>query len=498
MDSVKRFEEHFRKCKAYRYALSLLSYDGETEGPKKAVDERADAMGVLGLDYFLYTTSKEYEDIIIVLEKDYAKLTPEYQRIVKLARKQIDLSKKIPPQEYEEYTILCSKSNEVWKVAKEKNDFKMVEPYLEKIVAFNQKFATYYGEIDGNTFNSLLDQYEEGITIKKLDVFFDELRKRIVPLVKQVQNSKVKIRTDFNERNYEHDAQLKLGRYVTELNGYDYSRGMLKETEHPFTNEVSTNDIRITTHVYPNNLFSNLFSCAHEGGHAIYDQSHADKIKGTALDDGASLAIHESQSRFYENMISRNENYLNYIYPKVVELFPNQMKDVTPHEFYLAANAVSPSFIRTEADELTYCLHIMVRYELEKDLMSGKLKVKDIPTAWNKKYQEYLGITPPTDTLGCLQDTHWYGGSIGYFFSYALGNAYSGQILHAMQQDINIDAELKKGNLKAIKDWLYEHVHKYGALYAPQELIKLATKEEFTPKYYCDYLEKKFKKIYQL
>ncbi|MDD4065803.1 MAG: carboxypeptidase M32, partial [Bacilli bacterium] len=215
-------------------------------------------------------------------------------------------------------------------------------------------------------------------------------------------------------------------------------------------------------------------------------------------DDGASLAIHESQSRFYENMISRNENYLNYIYPKVVELFPNQMKDVTPHEFYLAANAVSPSFIRTEADELTYCLHIMVRYELEKDLMSGKLKVKDIPTAWNKKYQEYLGITPPTDTLGCLQDTHWYGGSIGYFFSYALGNAYSGQILHAMQQDINIDEELKKGNLKVIKDWLYEHVHQYGALYAPQELIKLATKEEFTPKYYCDYLEKKFKIIYQL
>ena len=166
MDSVKRLEEHFRKCKAYRYALSLLPYDGETEGPKKAVDERADAMGVLGLDYFLYTTSKEYEDIIIVLEKDYAKLTPEYQRIVKLARKQIDLSKKIPPQEYEEYTILCSKSNEVWKVAKEKNDFKMVEPYLEKIVAFNQKFATYYGEIDGNTFNFYLINMKKASPLK--------------------------------------------------------------------------------------------------------------------------------------------------------------------------------------------------------------------------------------------------------------------------------------------------------------------------------------------
>ena len=495
---IKRFEEHYRKCLAYSYALALISYDGETEGPKDAIDDRADAEGVLGLDYFLFTTSPEYEQIIVDLEQDFNKLDPKMQRIVKVARKNIDLSKKIPPAEYQEFQILTAKANEVWKTAKSKNDFKLIEPYLTKIVEFNQRFATYYGAKEGLIYNALIDEYEEGMTVAKLDVFFKELKDRIVPLVQKIQHSDVKIRTDFTIRTCDHDKQLQLGRYVAQLIGYNLSHGMIKETEHPFTNGISRFDIRITTHIYENNMLSNVYSCAHEGGHAIYDQNHAPELQNTALDNGASMAFHESQSRFYENIIGHNENFTNLVFEKAKTLFPKVYADVTPHDFYLAANAVQPSLIRIEADELTYCLHIMVRYELEKQLMDGSLKVHDLPAAWNKKYEEYLGVTPPSDSEGVMQDVHWYSGSIGYFFSYALGNAYSGQLYHAMQKDLDIDKTIATGDLTPIKKWLYEHVHKYGSLYPPAELIKVATGEEFNPKYYCDYLEAKFTKIYQL
>jgi len=497
-EKILRYEKHYRKTRAYNYALSLINFDGDTEGPKDAYEDRAEVLGTLSLEYFKHTTSQEYEQIINDLEEDYENLDEKMQRIVKLCRKNLSLLKKIPPKEYEDFSILVSKSNHVWKDAKEKGDFSIFEPYLEQVVEYQRKFAKYYGEIDGFIYNSLLDQYEEGATIAKLDKFFAVLKERIVPLLQKINSSKVVIRDAFLERECPKDKQLELGRYVAELLGFNPNHGMIKETEHPFTIGISKNDIRFTTHVYENNILSNLYSCAHEAGHAIYGQNINRDLINSILGDGASMAFHESQSRFFENIIGRSEPFISIIFSKIQELFPTQFSDVSEREFYLAANIVKPSFIRTEADELTYCLHVMLRYELEKQLIGGEIEVKDLPELWNKKMEEYLGVIPPNDRVGVLQDVHWSQGSIGYFFSYALGNAYSAQIYKAMKKDLDVDKIILSKDLSLIREWLYDHVYKYGALYPPEKLIKIATGEEFNPNYYCDYLEEKFSKIYKL
>lgn len=494
----KDYLEFYSKLESYGYAINLISFDGATEGPKAAYEERAKAMGTLLTEIHKMTTSDAYDQIIKNLENNRDKLSPEFKRIAAIERKNFDLSKKIPTEEYEEYQILCSRSEHFWEIAKEKNDFKSWEPYLEKIVETVKKFGKYYGEKDGSIYNTYLDMYEEDANVTQLDEFFDILKKRIVPLVQKIQNSNLQIRTDFLTRPISKKAQLKMSNYVLKTIGYDFKRGMLKESVHPFTNEISLNDVRVTTHIIKDMFMSNLFSCVHEGGHGIYDQNLNKKYAHTPLYNGASMAFHESQSRFYENIVARSKEFCDLIFPKLQKIAPKQLGDVTNDEFYLASNKAEPSLIRTESDELTYCLHIMLRYEIEKKLMSGEYAVKDLPTIWNNKMKEYLGVVPPTDTKGVLQDMHWSDGSIGYFFSYAVGNAYSAQIYNTMKKDLDVASIISSGNLKPIKDWLKKHIYVYGSLLKPAELIKEVTGEPLNANYYCDYLEEKFSKIYNL
>jgi carboxypeptidase Taq len=497
---LKLFEQHQQKNRAVAYAMNVASFDAQTVAPKnkEAVNERSEAMGYFALDEFKHNNSEHYDRLLTDLEAVKNDLTPEMQRIVELERKNIEKLKKIDPKDYQDYAVLLSQAQIAWEKARAANDFNAYAPFLERILAFTRKFTQLTQTVDGPLYNQLLDDYEEGNTIEKLDVFFATLKARIVPLLRKIQSSKVHIRNDFMSRVFPKHEQLEYAKHLLNFLGYDLTRGALSESVHPFTSEISPNDVRVTTRIYEDNFVSNIYSTAHEGGHGIYEQNLGKKVKGTLLGHGAAMSIHESQSRFYENVISRSKTFTHVVFPDLQKRFPKQFSDVTETEFYKAINEVQTSFIRVEADELTYSLHIMVRYELEKQLIEGTLKVNDLPAMWNKLYTEYLGITPQTNAEGCLQDVHWSGGAFGYFPSYALGNAISIQLLQTMEKELSLEKTILSKNLLPIREWFSEKIYKYGKLYPPFVLLKKVTKEELNPTYYCDYLEAKFSEIYDI
>ena len=302
----------------------------------------------------------------------------------------------------------------------------------------------------------------------------------------------------FLYKHYPVEKQRIFSEYLMDVLGMDRNYCGIAETEHPFTINFNNKDVRITTHYYANALASSMFSVIHEGGHALYELGCDDCYNSSFLGGGVSMGIHESQSRFYENIIGRSRAFIDLIYPKLQELFPEQLDGVTAEMFYRAVNKAEPSLIRTEADDLTYSMHIMVRYELEKRLIDGSLAVKDIPAEWNRLYQEYLGVTVPDDKNGCLQDTHWSGGSIGYFPSYALGSAYGPQLLHVMQQEIgNVDELVRSGELGKVTAWLKENIHRHAGFYKPGELFERIC-GKFNAHYYTQYLVQKYTALYQL
>jgi carboxypeptidase Taq len=497
---LKAFETHQQKNRAMSYVTNVASFDAQTVAPKNkdAVNERAEAMGYFALEDFKHNNSEHYDKLLTDLEAVYDDLSPETQRIVYLERKNIEKLKKIDAKDYQDYAILLSQAQVAWENAKAANDFAAYAPFLERILTYTRKFTQLTKTVDGPLYNQLLDDYEEGNTIEKLDHFFATLKARIVPLLKKIQQSNINIRNDFMSRSFPKHEQLAYAKDLLTFLGYDLDRGALSESVHPFTSEISPNDVRVTTRIYENNFVSNIYSTAHEGGHGIYEQNLGKKVKGTLLGHGAAMSIHESQSRFYENVISRSKTFTHVVFPDLKKKFPNQFHDVTEREFYQAINEVQTSFIRVEADELTYSLHIMVRYELEKQLIAGTLKVTDLPQAWNRLYTEYLGITPKTNAEGCLQDVHWSGGAFGYFPSYALGNAISIQLLKTMEKDLSLEETIKSKNLIPIREWFAEKIYRFGKLYPPFVLLKKVTKEDLNPTYYCDYLETKFSEIYDL
>jgi carboxypeptidase Taq len=343
----------------------------------------------------------------------------------------------------------------------------------------------------------LLNMYERGYTQKEYDAFFNKLKEELVPFVRKVC-SLPKQKYDFSKFEYDIETQKKVAKYIGDALCFDFDRGTMGETEHPFTWNTSSNDVRITNHFYLNEFSFSLFSAIHEFGHATYEQNVDPKYNGTFIGSGVSMAMHESQSRFYENIIGRNYNFWKVHFPKIKEFYSEQFKDVTLEEFYKYVNFVETSYIRTEADELTYPLHIMLRYELEKELISGKLEVKDLEKAWNEKFEEYFGLKVTKSSLGVLQDSHWSGGSIGYFPTYALGSAIASQMYYKMNEEFNVEETFETGNTKKINEWLTNKVHKFGSSKYPKEILKIALNEEFDAKYYIEYLINKYSKIYNI
>ena len=495
--AIKNYNAFIKENMMYNYAATLISFDNETIACRKSYDEHQDVINYFSLLLFKRNTSKEYEQLILDLDKYYVNLSAKYQRIVDIAKKDLEDNKKIPYEVMERYQKACSDAFYYWKKAKDEKNYQIYKPYLERVIKCQIEIGTYIKKQNQTIYEAFLDSYEEGITEKELDEFFQTLKSRIVPLLKKIQASNAKIDDSFLYKRVRKNTQMKMGIMLAKAIGYDFSCGLVKETEHPFTTDISAHDIRITTHIYPDNFTSNLFSMIHEGGHGIYGQQISNSLNGTILKDGASMAIHESQSRFFENIIGRSESFVKYYFKKLQNLAPSTLKDVSSESFYKAINKVSPSLIRTEADELTYCLHIMIRYEIEKLMINDKVDYNNLNRLWDEKYMEYLGIKASNDSEGILQDVHWTSG-VGYFFSYALGNAYSAQIFHKMKEQLDVDKLLKDGNIKPIKKWLKDNIHQYGRLIKPKDLIKKVTGESLNVKYYCDYLEEKYSKIYNL
>lgn len=494
--AVEALRKHQAVMAAYGHAMGVLYHDATTAAPSDSWEGRGQTMQVLSQITYDLETNAENGELIAYLEAHKEELDDMTRRQVEVMRKGYDQMHRIPSEEYVAYSGLMNDAQNVWQKAKNENDFASFTPYLEKIFAYNKKFAGYYNA-EMAPYDALLNEYEEGLNTATLDAFFSQLRQVIVPLIAKIQAAEP-IEDGFLYKHYPVEIQRKFSDYLMEVMGLDRRYCGIAETEHPYTTNFNNKDVRITTHYHADNLVSSMYSVIHEGGHALYELGTDDCYNYTNLSGGASMGLHESQSRFYENIIGRSESFVKAIFPKVKELFPEQLEGVDADMFYRAINKAEPSLIRTEADELTYCLHIMIRYEIEKQMMAGSVEVQDIPKEWNRLYKEYLGVDVPNDSQGCLQDSHWSGGMIGYFPSYALGSAYGPQLLHEMQKDLgDIWVDVEKGDLSRVTGWLKEKIHRHASFRKPGELFESVC-GKFDAKFYTDYLTEKYTKLYDL
>ncbi|QMV44558.1 carboxypeptidase M32 [Cohnella cholangitidis] len=497
---LKRFREIISQIKQYEEILGVVYWDMRTGAPRKGIELRSEAVGALSSETFKLSTSSELGELLAKLNEPeiQAELSEIDRRLVEESTKEYERNRKIPPELHREYVVLTSQAESAWEEAKENNDFAGFVPYLEKIVAINRRFIELWG-VKSTPYDTLLDMYEPGLTTVELDRLFGELRARLVPLAEQIANAKDKPDTSFLEGTFDKEAQKTFSKLILKEMGYDFEAGRLDESVHPFATGLSIGDVRITTRYLTDDITSALFGTIHEGGHALYEQNIDPELARTTLSTGTSMGIHESQSRLWENMVGRSLGFWKRYLPDLKAHFPGQLDNVTAEQFYRGINVVQPSLIRIEADELTYNLHIMIRYEIEKMLFNEDLNPRDLPEVWNKKYSEALGITPSTDSEGVLQDVHWSGGAFGYFPSYSLGNMYGAQMVDVARREIpDLDDQIASGQLLPLKEWLTKQVYQYGKLLQPAEIIERISGKPLQSSYLCDYLENKYREIYRL
>ncbi|MBQ9413185.1 MAG: carboxypeptidase M32 [Oscillospiraceae bacterium] len=496
-EAIERLYALQKKLSAYSHAMGLLNYDGVTTAPKGTAANRGETMGVLSEELYRLTTGPDTVELLEFLAGQRESLGQKDRRIVYLMLKDIRRMQAIPMEEYIAYQMLLVEADDVWHKAKEQNDWPAFRPYLERIFDTARRFAGYCNP-EKDPYDYWLNEFEEGIDQKSCDSFFSALRERIIPLLRRVLE-KPQLSDSAVLGSFPAADQERFSLELMELIGLDLDHVGLSVTEHPFTTSLGSHlDERITTHYHEDNFTKSMFSVIHEGGHALYDTGSAPELARTVLDCGVSMGIHESQSRFFENFLGRSRAFCSYILPVARRYFPEQLAQATPEALYRAVNRAQPGPVRIEADELTYPLHIMIRYELEKQVMSGALAVAELPEAWNRLYKKYLGVDVPDDRHGVLQDSHWAGGLIGYFPSYALGSAYGAQYLRRMRESVDVDGCLAKGDFGPIDAWLRERIWRFGCLYTPGELFRNAVGEDFDPNVFTDYLEQKYTELYGL
>jgi carboxypeptidase Taq len=497
--TIKQYENIRKKMLAYQFVNFMISWDSNTEAPEGCFPLRSRQVGILSEETYKLQTAPETVKIIDELYLRRDELDDEVlKHEITESKEGLDKLKKVPIDEYIDYMSLLAESESIWAKAKRGNDYEIFRPTLEKIVDFNRKYIKYVETDKLKGYDILLDEYEKGMTIQEYDQFFEKIKTELVPFVLKIIDSNLEINDEFNKLHYPKSEQKEFLVYIVKVLDFDLNKGVLKESEHPFTSGFGTTDVRITNHYYEDNFTSAIFSGIHELGHALYEQQVSSDLDYTLSGGGGSMALHESQSRFYENIIGRSLEFWKIHFPKLKGIFKKQLRGVKVTDFYKLINKVEATLIRTEADELTYPIHIMIRYDLEKALFNNELEVKDLPKAWNAKYKEYLGLDVPSAKEGVLQDIHWAGGSFGYFPTYALGSAYSAQIYKVMNKDFKVLKSLETGTTKEINLWLKEHLHFYGSSKPPKELFKICVGEKFNPKHYINYLIKKYSKIYNI
>ncbi len=491
--TLKQFHEYQNRMAAFRFAMFHISWDASTAAPPMSAAYRGKMLGILSKDNF--SMQRDPKNIAMLeAVSQMTEIDPLDQFAAAKMLKEINKNAKIPQEEMVARQQDNAMAKKVWEEAKKKNDFAMFAPYLAKNIEHNKISAEYRGYV-GHPYNTLLDDFEEGMNMERYDAFFGLLRAELVPFTKKIQAEGKKIDDSALYQYYSKADQRKFLEYLAGVLRYDLNRGVISESAHPFTSGASYNDMRVTARYLEHYLPASVFLGMHEMGHAIHSQQGDPAQEGRMI-GGAGMGIGESQSRFYENYIGRSHAFWQRHFYKLQNIFPQQLAAYDPESFYQMANRTKPGLIRLDADELTYPMHIMVRYELERQIMSGEIEIMQLPKLWNDKMEEYLGVRPQNDSEGILQDTHWANGSFGYFPTYALGTAYGAQFFHALCQEVDVEKEIANDRMQTINAWLREKIHRHGGLLTPDELMINASGESFDPHYFVNYLKEKYSKIY--
>jgi len=500
----KKLMEKVKDLYVFRSAESVVHWDMETMMPPKGINLRSQQLAILSRIEHKMSTDPEIGKLLeeILRHPEYDKLDAAQKRNVYLIKKDYDEQTKLPEELVAEIAKQKAMTVDIWKKAKASKNFAMFKPELEKLVELQKKAAEILMEVKETEtpYDALIDIYEPKMTAKTIAKVFDKLREGLVSILIKCEAAQKQPDMRILRRKVPIDVQRQIAKALSEAVGYDVKSreagGRIDETEHPFTTGYY-DDVRITTHYYEDNFTSSIFSVLHEVGHAIYDQNLNQEWIYQPVGSSCSSGFHESQSRFVENIIGRSREFWTYFLPKLKEITGNVLADEELDPFVHAINQVKPSKIRIEADEVTYGLHIIIRFNIESNLFADKITVKELPEIWNQKYNEYLGIKIENDAEGVMQDTHWASGLYGYFPSYALGNIYSGQILATIEKDLPYwKKQLVKGNFNQVKQWLVRNVHNCGNLYDPADLIKKITGNELNVKPYLDHLRKKYSELY--
>lgn len=492
-----RFQTLYERLNQLSRIGILVSWDMYTATPKKGFDDMAKAMTFLSTEAFALATSDEFYDLVLALNEpeEYRQLDEAMQYSVRYLKRDLEKRRRIPKDFYEDFVNTQNDAMRAWEDAKRASDFSIFAPHLEKIIDMIAKNCAY---IDPNKdpYEVLLDQFEEGMDSATIDRIFEELKEGLLPLLDQIL--KAQQPESAIHGSYDPDAQKKVQKLLLEYIGFSFDAGTTAQSEHPFTTGLSCNDVRITNHFYEDAPLSAMFSAIHEGGHGIFEQNVNPAFHNTEAASCRYMGVHESQSRFFENILGRNRNFWIPIYPKIQELLPG-LKTVSLDQFYREINHVQNSLIRTEADEVTYCLHIILRYEIEQAIFRDHVPVEELPKLWNQKMKEYLKITPPDDASGILQDVHWSNGQFGYFPSYLLGSIYDGMFLEELEKELGpVDQILADGKIQTITKWLNDKIHQYGSTRLPKDVIRQVCDRELSAKPLLDYYRKKYTELYQL
>ncbi len=481
-------------------AAALLGWDQQTYMPGGAAEARSEQMAALSQLIHEMFVGPETADLLAKSEADAqgGDADSDEIRLLQNTRREFDRATKLPTSLVVEMAKHETLAQEIWVQARKDSDYAAFRPALEKMFDLTRQKAECYG-YKAHIYDALIDAFETGAKQAEIAAMFADMKPGLVALTHAISQSKRPVNDALLHGDFPTDKQRALTLKTVAALGYDLKRGRQDEAAHPFCSNFSRDDVRITTRFNSNFLSQALYASLHEAGHAMYEQGSPAQYEGGPLAGGVSLGVHESQSRLWENLVGRSRPFCRYIFPTLQETFPDALKSADAEQFYRAVNKVEPSFIRVEADEVTYNLHILMRFELECDLLTGALGFDDLPDAWSAKMQEYLGITPPDAAQGCLQDIHWSAALIGYFPTYSIGNLLSAQLFQAARKTLpELDAQIERGEFAPLLNWLRENVHHYGSKFLPREVILKATGEPLNSRCYVDYMTQKYHDIYAL
>lgn len=496
---LEQLKQSLNEISDINHVVALLGWDQQTYMPEKAAEERGSQIETLSRIAHLKGTSDELGRLLEDLAPYASQLDPNSDDACMIREAHRDLVKqqKIPTSWISEFAHLTTVAQSVWEKARAESNFALFRHYLERIVEMRREYSSFFAPY-AHIYDPQLDDYEPGMKTADVTDVFDVLRPRLVTLIQNI-SAVPQVNDVFMHQTFDEKSQWKFGVDVLNQIGFDWKRGRQDKSAHPFTSTFGMDDVRITTRFMTDYLPSALFSSVHETGHALYEMGFARSLGRTNLADGASMAVHESQSRLWENLVARSLPFWKFFYPRLQQIFPSQLNGIDIMSFYKGINRVQPSLIRVESDEATYSLHIMLRLELEIALLEGELQVADLPEAWNSRMKTYLGLTPPDDASGVLQDIHWAFGGLGYFPTYALGNVISAQFWQKMMVDVpTLEQQIEKGDFNELLSWLHKNIHCHGAKYEPQTLVHMVTGSKIDPEPYLNYLETKYRQIYPI